>query len=395
MKIKINIRLAVLVILLAVFVIVVGYKYYEWSTLQYLNYLYNQTWSQELNLVQQENKNELVFLKLYKKVFAKDAPKYSLSNSYNELEGDFQIVINSQENYLSTLQQNQNTYSNINTFFLFGERGDFARKVIDNQIKYYNLEIEDSKTVDASNWLEYNLLTTWRDMETVNKFYLELGSDAITNTPKYFSDLSPIQKYTNNDFQFNHSSLIAQYYPDGNSVLDKYKDYFASYYTTAQNYDTGDTQSAAYSFTTLQDNAANLGYNISDIFDQQKEHMNKNANTITQIVANQSNDIKNFQAKRLGRYPILSPIGNWGVDLVLCQLYDFRASLVHNITTKYITAKTPSELFNELSSVPPSTQFIDSKFDKSSMKIDNNDQQITVTCIDKIDNSSYVFVTVK
>ncbi|MGI0059416.1 MAG: hypothetical protein ACREBJ_06570, partial [Nitrosotalea sp.] len=103
MKIKINIRLAILTSLVAVFLLFIVYKYYEWSTLQYLNSLYNQTWTEELNIVQQENKNSLTFIKLYKKVFAKDAPKDSLLNSYAELTGDLQLVINSQENYLSTI----------------------------------------------------------------------------------------------------------------------------------------------------------------------------------------------------------------------------------------------------------------------------------------------------
>ncbi|MGI0060481.1 MAG: hypothetical protein ACREBJ_12020, partial [Nitrosotalea sp.] len=276
-----------------------------------------------------------------------------------------------------------------------GERGNFARKVIENQIRYYNLEIDDAKIDDASNWLEYDFLKTWNDMATVGKFYNEIGSDAITNTPKYFSDLSPIQGYTNNDFQFDHASIISQFYPDGYSALNNYKNYFVNYYTTAQDYDTGDTQSAAYTFSSLQDAASNLGFNITDVFNQQKNHLNQNTNTIIQLVADQSNEIKDFQAKRLYTYPMLSPIGAWKVDLVMCQLYDFRARLVHSITTNYVTSKTPSDLLNELSSVPPSTQFVDSKFNKSVMKIVNSDKEIQFTCTDKTSNTTYQFTTLK
>ncbi len=395
MKTEISVRNLLITLFLFIILVGIGYKYYEWSQLQNLATLYNQSWTQELNLVQEENKNYITFLDLYKKVTDKEASKEEFTKSYSELIGDLRLTITSQENYLSTVKQNADLYSNINVSFLRGERGDFANKLVSHQKQYYTYEIDDARISDAANWLVYNMITAWNDMGTVGRFSDEISNNPLTAIPKYFPDLSPIQKYTNNDFEFEHGIDIQKYYPNGYDALTKYKDYYVSYYMTGQNYANGDSQSAAYTFSTLKEKGTSLNYNFSDLFKQETNHLNDNANNIIQIVAQESNDIKNFESQGLSKYPFLSKIASMKVDLVLCQMYDFKAKTYHSITTNYIKANNVSSLLSELSTIPPSTQLVDVKFDKKSLDLINDDKKIQFTCIDKTDNTKYQFVSLK
>src|SRR5216683_2854368 len=125
MKNLFTIRNIIIAAFVLLFIAGIGYKYYEWNTLQSLSALYNQTWTQEFGLVQNGNKDSQPYTQLSNKVFDKNATGDTLINSYNELSGDLQVIISNQEDYLSAVKQNNAAYSNYNTWFLFGKRGDF------------------------------------------------------------------------------------------------------------------------------------------------------------------------------------------------------------------------------------------------------------------------------
>lgn len=396
MKIKINIRLAILIALLATFLIFVGYKYYEWSTLQFVYNLYNKSWSQELGLVQDENKNYLSYLQIYQKIYDKNAPKNALLNNYNELSGDLELVISNQESYKTALQQDSDAYSGINTLLLFGQRGGFVKNIVSQQLNYYQYEKDNAEMTNASLWLTFNLFRVLKDMSIVYNFTYETNSDYQTLIPKFWTDLAPLQAYTDSNFSFEHQDKIKKYYPSAYDLLSRYQSYFSDYYSTMQDAVNGDYQSVSYKIPTLQQTWTSLNVNFNDLYSETKDKTTSNDKNIIQIISDQSNIIKDFLSQKLYTYPLLPSIGkNWKSDLVLCQMYDFKSELYHTITSNYIKASDSASLLNELQLVPPSTQFVDSKFDKGSMKIENNDKQIIFTCIDKTDNTSYKFVDVK
>lgn len=305
------------------------------------------------------------------------------------------MAITSEENFLHILKQNADLYSNVNTSFLLGRRGDFVNKLVSYQKQYYTYRIESLRMVTAAHWLVYNIITALKDRTIVDKFSDKISNNPLTAIPKYFSDLSPIQKYTNNDFEFEHGTDIQKYYPNRYDILTKYKDYFVSYYMTAQNYANGDSQSAAYTFSTLKEKRRSLNYNFSDLFTQEINHLNDIENDMIQIIAQESNSIKNFELQELSKYPFLPKIASMKVDLALCYMYRSKASVYYRITTNYIKANNASSLLSELSAVPPSTQMVDAKFDKESLELINDDKKIQFTCIDKTNNTKYQFISIK
>lgn len=396
MKIKINIRLTAIIALTAIFLLFIGYKYYEWSTLQYLNSLYNQVLVQEMSLIQDENTNYLTYYRLFQKVFSKDASTDSLINSYSELTGDLQIYIASQEAYSTAINQNIATFSNINVAFLFGQRGNFAKDLVSKQVSWYEDESENNNISDSSLWLTLNLLRAIRDMNLVNNFNKNTSSDYKLLIPKYWTDLSPLQIYTNPDFSFEHEDIIKKYYPDGYNLLENYKTYFSDFYSTIQDADNGDYESVSYKLPTLQQTGSSLNVNFSDLYNNTKDKQNSLSQDTIKIIADLSNEIKDFNTQKLYKYPLLPNINkNWKVDLALCNIYSAKANLYQSITSNYIKSSDSASLLNELNTVAPYTQFVDSKFDKSTMKIKNNDKELTFICIDKTNNTSYQVTTLK
>src|SRR5260370_24778247 len=109
-----NARNIVVSAVVSVIIICIGYKYYEWDTLQNLSALYDQTWTQELGQVQNSNKNSQAYTQLEQKVFGKNAPIDSIINSYNELSGDLQAHISSQDDYSTMIEQNSTQYAGFN-----------------------------------------------------------------------------------------------------------------------------------------------------------------------------------------------------------------------------------------------------------------------------------------
>lgn len=395
MKNLFTIRNIIIAVFVLLFIAGIGYKYYEWNTLQSLSALYNQTWTQEFGLVQNGNKDSQPYTQLSNKVFDKNATGDTLINSYNELSGDLQVIISNQEDYLSAVKQNNTAYSNYNTWFLFGKRGDFVRNIVSNHQQYYQYEISDANINDAANWLNYDILSVLKDYAILSRFNKEIVANPKTFSSQYWSELSPLQKYTNSNFTFEHQDEIQKYYPNAIPALQNYQSYFSTSYSTVQDIVNGDANSASYKIPTLITTGTNLNINFADLYSETKDQQNGNAKSIIQIVSNESNSIKDFKADKLFKYPLLPNIGSWKEDLVLCQMYDFKSGLYHNLSTNYIKAKNPSELLNELSTFPPNTQFVDGRFDKTTMKLENNDKQIIFTCLDKSNNTSYRFVANK
>lgn len=386
-----NIVISAFILLL---ILCVGYKYYEWTTLQKLSTFYNQTWTQEFGLVQDENKNIQPYLDLREKIYDKNT-KNTLVNSYDEYVGSLRLIISSQESYLDTIKQNNNAYSEINTFFLFGERGNFAKNLVSSQKQYYKYEINDAEISDAYNWLNYNITTVLRDYEILQSFGNNITSNTATNISKYFQDLYPVEKYIRTDFKFEHEDDIKIYYPNGYDALTKYKNYFSNYYSVIQDIVNGYNDSATYKLSTAKEAGTNLNISFADFYNQNNETTIKNAKNIIQIISNEANSIKDFKTKKLFKYPLLSNIGSWKEDLVLCQMYNFKSGLYHGISTNHIKAKDATSLLSELSIISPSTKFVDGKFDKSVLKIVNDDKKIQFTCLDKNSNTTYQFITLK
>lgn len=390
---KINLRLALLVVVSIFLILGITYKYFEWNTLKTLSDLYNSSWKNEFKIVEQNTKKYDDLAQFQNTIFNSKDPD-SFSKNYIDLNSKLNLLTESEQQYLSTIKDSRDKYINLqkSTAFLIGQRGDFAKKLIDLQIKYYNDEIESGQRGDANLYLESDLYSLWNDKGLVDSFDKKISPDAKTNIPKYFADIAPLQSYTKSDFTLNHSDEIKQYFPDGYDALNKYKDYLSNYYIVVQDIVNGDYNSAAYNYTTISNNISNLTLNFKGIFSSGKDQQIERSKNIADEVSNGITLIKQFKKNNLGKYPILPAVSIWKEDLVLCQLYDFKSTTIyHNVTSKYPSSKNFSDLLNELSDVNPKTDSVDKDFNKSIVTYTNDDKKIEFKCKDIVDGDTLTF----
>jgi hypothetical protein len=222
-----------------------------------------------------------------------------------------------------------------------------------------------------------------------------INTNVKTTIPKYYPDLYPIEKYTHSDFKFDHEEDIKKYYSSGYDALNRYKDYFSNFYSTTQDLVNGDANSVTYKLPTLKVAQTNLNFSVSDLFNQDTEAHNEKMKNIIQLVSSQVNRIKDFKANKLYLYPLLSPVNNWEENVVLCQLYYYKAQYYHDISTNFIKAKDPTAMIGELSIVSPSTTDVDGRFDKNVLTIVNDDKKLQFSCLDKVNNVTYTYITQK
>lgn len=392
---KLNTVRTFLIVAFIVFLFVgVGYKYFEWNTLNTLSQLYNSSWNKEFNLIEAENKNSKDFGTLLEKVLTSKTYPDDLKTNYDELIGKLRLVIASQEEYNNAIKSNKQQFDQLNTALLFGRRGELAKKLIKDQSNYYSFEINNADYSDASNWLGYNMLSAWKDQVIADKFSNTIIKDPLNSIPKYFPNISALEKYTSNNFKFDHEDLIKQYLPNGYEALNRYKAYFSGYYSVTKDVVNGDYESTRYKLAKLSETRTNLNINFFDLFSEGNSKRIENAKNIILLVSDGAALIKDFKNKGLYRYPLLKSVNNWDEDLVLCQMYNYKSSVYHNMTTKYVSAKTVTDLLNELSTAPPNTTTIDSQFDKKTMSFTNDDKAVTFKCTGKL-NKTYTFETTK
>lgn len=393
-----NLRIALLILVFILILLGVGYKYYEWQAVKNLSDLYNSSWKQEFKTVVNNIKTGDDFFQFQKDTFAAKDFTDSFTKNYSDLKGKLNLYLESEEEYKNLVIQDRDKYLALksSSAFLFGPQGDFVKKVIDSQLKYYDDELENANRNSTGSYLWSGLLSVWYDKGIVDAYEKKIGT-TYTNIPKYFSDISTIQSYTNSDFKFSHEDEIKKYFPGGYDSLQKYRDYLSTYYLVVQDIVNGDYQSAAYKYTNISNNIASLTINFKDFFNAQADDQRINRDKeIVDVVSNQANLIKQFKKNGLGKYPLLPAINKWKEDLVLCQMYDFKAVTVYNsVTSKYPTSKNFNDLLNELSGINPRTDFVDSSFDKSVVTFINDDKKIEFQCKDKIDGDTLLFPTKK
>jgi hypothetical protein len=396
--VRLSLRIVLLSIIFVLILLGIGYKYYEWQVVKNLSDLYNSSWKQELKAVENSVKAGDDFFQFQEDTFAAKDFTASFTKNYDDLRGKFNLYIESEEGYKNLINQNRNKYLVLksSSSFLFGPQGDFVRKVVDLQLKYYDDEIENTNRNVAGSYLLSNLLSVLYDKGIVDAYEKKIGT-TYANIPKYFSDISTIQSYTKNDFKFSHEDEIKKYFPGGYESLQKYRDYLSTYYLVVQDIVNGDYQSAAYKYTNISNNIASLTINFKDFFNTQADDQTTNRDKeIVDIVSNQANLIKQFKKNGLGKYPLLPTINKWEEDLVLCKMYDFKAVSVYNsVTLKYPASRNFDDLLKELSGVNPRTDFVDSSFDKSVVVFTNDDKKIEFQCKDKYDGDILTFTTKK
>lgn len=373
-----------------------GYKYHEWNTISQLSDLYNSAWKQEFKSVESGVKKNNDYFQFVDQINGPKTTNDSYIKQYPDLKSKLNLLIENKEDYNNFIKQERDKYKAIRSAasILFGQQGDFAKKLSDYQIKYLDNEVENSNRYLTALYLQADLNEVFND-KTITASYEDKITENKNNLYKNFSDISTIQSYTGSDFKFNHEDKIKQYYPEGYTALQKYKDYLSTYYLVVQDIINGDLDSASYKYTNISNNIASLTLNYKGLFSTGDDHKIGRDKDIVDAVSNGAALIKQFKKNNWGRYPLLPEIKTWKEDLVLCKMYDFKSGVYNLVTSKYPTSKNFDDLLKELSNVNPRTDFVDQDFDRSVVTYTNDDKKLEFQCKDKVDGDTITFTITK
>ena len=289
---------------------------------------------------------------------------------FDEIIGKSQLYTDISKNYLNLLKENLSYYKKleVSSNFLFGERGTFVKDLIKTQINYYQKEIEGTEEGVASNELFVNIYKVLKDFNILVTY----DTKGTTNQKNYsdnFRDLAVLEKYTREDYKFTDEDKIRELLPYGYETLNKYKNYFSSYYEMTKDFVAGDKESAYYKYATFQKDSIELNIDFDKLTNEGEERQINRSKDIISFTLNKVSDIKYFKEEKLGDFPFLKKIEGWKEDLVLCQLYSFKASLYQKIVKKTIKFSNIDELFNELSQVSPKSDDLDKVFNREILTI--------------------------
>lgn len=397
---KIKIRNLLIALFIIVILLFVGYKYFEWKTFSDLSNAYNNSYVKEIKYVSAITPPTNDFFKeLYNnKQFGKPKDNQDYLEGLTTISDKLNIVVNNQEGYVDLLNGNVTTFTTLKNSanLLFGERGDVARKIVNDQLAYYSDEIKQANINLASLYATEILFSIYRDNVTVNDFNKVIGSSTSqSDINQYFSEISSLEKYSNSDYKFDKEDFIKSYYPSFVDKIDNWKMYFSSYYKAEKDFSVGNTDIAKLELQAVTDNAYNSYIDYSSLFNEQSSKNTELSKDILKLVSEQASAIKDYKMKGFYKYPLLKSVNVWKEDFVLCQMYNFKTNIFNTITSKYPSAKTVSGLINELSSINPKTDNVDNTFDKSAMKFTNTDNKLEFTCIDKYTGDKVNFTTLK
>jgi len=389
-----NLLLSLLIFLILLFV---GYKYFEWKTFSDLAGAYNNSYFNEIKFVSEMEPSytgyytELFNNKQFKN--PKDSTDYLLG--LTAVENKLNIVINNDEGYRDLLNNNNDLFSKLKggINLLFGERGSIGKEILNDQLKYYQDEMEMNNINLATYYGTQILFTIYRDNIALSDFTKIIGNSTDSSyISKYFDNIASLEKYANSDFKFDNEDFINNYYPNFISKINNWKKFFAAYYAAEKDFTAGNAQVAQLELQAVSDNASNSYVDYSSIFNEQNSTSSKLSKDILKLVSDQAGAIKDYKSKQLYKYPFLKNVNVWKEDFVLCQMYDYKSGIYYSITSTYPVSKNVSDLINELSTISPKTDNVDSKFDKSSMKFTNSDKKLEFTCIDRYSGNKLNFV---
>lgn len=398
LKKTLSVKIVLLSLLFLSLLLGIGYKFFEWDTINKLSKLNSETVPEELLIVEKSNKNSGEVVDLFVDLFSEENKSLGKQlDLYEKLDGKSNLAIDYSEEYLDTLEKNRKKFKKIEfaSNLLIGKRRELARQFLINQIKYYDEEIEVAKEGVISDYLAKNMFSIMKDKTTMMDFEEIASAAPETNYSYYFADIASLEKYTRSDYKLPKEDEIKNLYPYGHEMLINNKDYMEAYYSVVKDYVGGDYESAAYKFSRIEETYLELNIDFDRLFSEGEERKNKRAKKIIEYVVAKNKAIKEFERSNLGVYPSLPKINGWKDNLELCQLYSYKAALYNNILKKYPDAEDFEGLVEELAQLSPSTTSVDSDFDKETINFTNTDEVIQFECTDREADKTYTFVTKK
>ncbi len=370
------------------------YKYLEFKFIDDAARLYNRTWLEELRLVETNN-NLSNKQALSARAFFSASSSADINQSYAELVSNLGRKIENNKDYIEKIKSNSKEYSKLekNYWFLVGIKPNKIREIIDKQRNYYSLESKGGEDGLLASFFWKNLVEAMYDMSKLNDFDKKITSNSKTNSLKYFGDIATLAKYSENGFKFSHEDALSSRYPDEYSILNKYKNFFVSYYELIKAYNAGQAETESYKdrYNKRTQNRSNLNVDFAGFFKGSTEAIQNLIKEDATIITGLLDKIYSFEASKV-RYPFLGSPAHFSSSAVHCQLYDYKAiSLYPAVVSKAPEAKDFKALLVELSNISPKTDKIDSKLSSKYIEFSNTKNSIKFVCIDVLTGQRLVY----
>lgn len=385
----------ILLVLLALFLLIgTSYKFFEWRYFSDLAVLQSQTITEELRSVEKISVQTNLYDDLWEKLASektKDADRLTI---YDSFDGKLNLSIDMDKAYAELLKKNMEKYKRYKFYsnFLVGKRRKISKQLTQNILDYYQYEMLSNQKNIVGSYLLKNIFTVSKDKLIMTLYDNKSSSSPETLYSKYFSEISSLEKYTNENFTLPYEEEIKSIYKYGAETIQNNKNYLKSYYLVIKDFVAGDYESANYKYSKLGDQYMKLNVDMDRLANENSDtDQERFKNTLNTII--QKNRIyKEFNDNGLGRYPLLPSIQFTKINLELCQIYLLKAGLFSTLTKKPIEATNFDDLLKEIESLSPSTSDLDSQFDKSIVTYEKIDKKINYSCTDKETKTSYKFI---
>lgn len=393
----ITLRNFLFVLLFVGILVMTVYKLIEYRTLVQLKNLYASTINEELFLIEQNDELGVEGTKILNEYLDPQLDENEVSLKLDELLSRLNLSIANNRNYIGVLEKNRERYVSLNGYakIILGNRGKFTREFLELQDKYYGEEILVNVDEVITTQLLINLFNLGKDKILLEDYTQEAFYE---NEPDYyslFSNLYPLEKYTQSDYKFPEQDEIQRLYPYGYEILERNKNYISSYYSVAKDLAAGDLESANYKVSKVVDTELELNVDFDRVLDEYDKRGRDSALRILETDLKKIALIKDFKGSYMSKYPFVKPLTNWSEDVELCQLYAYKTSIYSGIVGTYPEARTLNGLTEELKKLSPQTTELDVAFDKSVIVFTNEDEIISFRCKDHLSGKQYLFQTLK
>lgn len=396
-----HLRDLIIFFLVFLFILGIGYKYFEWDTLKKVISVANI--NQKAELARFEENNLYFNTQAYPKLEYLFSDKIESSEDYidaaDKLRTEIKITKDMDSIYENMLADNREKLSQLKwrRFFLLGKSREFINNFLTNLILSYDNSLKNAKidSIDSTFLEDYFLVN--RDMEISNDFFKKSPDGFNQALVKYvqtnFPRIGVLEKYSKDDFRFSDEDSYKTNNPYGYEILSKYKDYLKTFYLIMKDVASDDLESASYKSSKLQSHIVALNPDYEKLFGEGNSHKDSIDKNKLISLANIVKSSKDFASKGIKEYPLLGRVGEFNGDLTMCYGYIFKSSgLYYRLKSEYPSATDSKSLVKEIAKIEPNTDFVDSVFDYDVLKVvSNDDKLIKFECLDKSDGRIYKF----
>lgn len=352
---------------------------------------YNGNWNEELRITEefQESSNDLVS----KINEATTSGKLETEEGLESMLPILDIATNLANGYLEKLQENKAVTKKIrdSLLFYFGGEASALKPILSTQLEYYDQEIlrTNKAKVSFSFYKEtFQVSADFLRQDTYDKKGRSNPSYYVNN----FNNVAFLKKYSEKDYLFNDEVEIKKFFPKGYEYLNNSRDYLSTYYSIAKDYAQEDYDSANYKWQALSDKAVDINLDIDNVFAQSEKEDKRSEIETIKIMVKQIGLINKFENRKV--LPFFSSKGKFDEDIVQCQLYTFKMATYVDLIKKYPESKDIKGFILEMNKITPRTTEIDDSFNYSVMKLQNNKDNILITCKSQ-NNNSFEFKFIK